>query len=274
MNPSHTPMRQLSRSLVLLMCAGTLAFAGCSGSSSGGPAAGTAVDLQGIWKIWATETGQVEAGPAVLFLSVTGATISGAVVSGTANGSSFEFTSNVQNGIATAQGTLSTTTNGAGTYVTTKTDGTKVTGTFRMEKFSPAGFLSVRGAVLGQTVTHQSSKAVGIRKYLDPAHTQLIECELVTGSVGLSFELDFAPKNLAVGRLTAGLGPQDVAVAVEFSTGSVSARALAVSGTIDVTTYDATSFVGTFTLNLDTGDTVTGIIDVKFDIDALHPFGA
>ncbi len=261
------------RSLFLLIGAGTMALAGCSPNPLSVPPPGTETDLNGVWRVWTTEAGQVEVGPAALFLSVSESTISGADLLGTANGSTFQFAAAVKDGTTAVEGTLTTATTGAGTYTTTKTSGPTITGTFRIAKFSPTGFFSVNGSILGQTITHETNEAVGILKFLDPARTKLIETEVVTGSVGLNFELDFDPTNLEIGNLTAGMGDNDAGVAVEFSTGASSARAIAIGGTIIVTDYDASEFAATFTLNLDTGDSVTGVIDVHFDIEALHPFG-
>jgi len=261
------------RSLVLLISAGTMMLAGCSRSHSSAPPLGTAKDLQGVWKVWTTVPGETELGPAALFLWVAASTISGADLSGTVDGSTFEFTAAVKDGTTDVEGTLTTATTGSGTYTTVKTTGPKITGTFRIQKFSPMGIFSVTGSALGLAITHETDEAVGIRKFRDPALTELIEVEVVTGSLGLNFELDFDPTNLAVGVLAVGTGVNDVGVAVEYSTGTSSGLAIAIGGTINVTDYDALGFAATFSLNLDTGDFVTGVIDVQFDIEALHPFG-
>ena len=67
-------------------------LAGCTRKHSSPPSLGTAKDLQGIWKVWTTEAGHVDLGPAALFLWVAQSTISGADLSGTVDGSTFEFT--------------------------------------------------------------------------------------------------------------------------------------------------------------------------------------
>ena len=131
-----TPMRPRLRSLVLLISAGAMTLAGCSRSHSSAPPLGTEKDLQGVWKVWTTAAGESEVGPAALFLWVSASTISGADLSGTADGSTFQFTANVLDGTTDVEGTLTTATTGTGTYTTVKTTGPKITGTFRIQKFS------------------------------------------------------------------------------------------------------------------------------------------
>ncbi len=132
------------------MCAATLGFTGCSGSSSSPAPLGTALDLQGFWKIWTTETGEDEVGPAALFFSVSGAKIHGADLSGTVQGNTFEFVAVVlDGGLTHVDGTLTTAISGQGTYTVRKVNGSDVTGTFRMTKFAPTGTFSVTGSIRG-----------------------------------------------------------------------------------------------------------------------------
>jgi hypothetical protein len=257
------------------MCAATLGFTGCSGSSSSPPPLGTALDLQGFWKIWTTETGEGEVGPAALFLSVSEAKIFGADLSGTVQGNTFEFVAVVLDGGRTqVDGTLTTAISGQGTYTVRKVKGLDVTGTFRMMKFAPTGTFSVTGSIRGTKITHSTDLAVGIRKFTDPAKTALVEVEVLTGSMDLDFEMDFESANLALGVLNVGTGPSDLGIAIEVSTGTYAARPIAVGGTVNVTKYDPSGFTMTFTLNLNTGDSLSGNIDVRFDIDAFHPPGS
>jgi hypothetical protein len=233
------------------------------------------LDLQGFWKIWTTETGEGEVGPAALFLSVSEAKIFGADLSGTVQGNTFEFVAVVSDGGRTqVDGTLTTAISGQGTYTVRKVNVSDVTGTFRMVKFTPTGTFSVTGSIRGTKITHSTDLAVGIRKFTDPAKTALVEVEVLTGSMDLDFEMDFEdPANLALGVLNVGTGPSDLGIAIEVSTGTFAARPIAVGGTVNVTKYDPSGFTMTFTLNLDSGDTLTGNIDVRFDIDAFHPPG-
>jgi hypothetical protein len=274
MNSTCTPSRRLVSSLAFALFLALVALVSCSSRSSGAPAFGTAVDLQGFWKIWTTEPGQAEMGPAALFLTVSGSDISGADLSGTINGSKFEFKASVlENGTTAVVGTLTTAITGGGTYTVAKPNGSTVTGTFRMLKFLPTGEFTIKGSVLGTPISHTSKMAIGSRKYSDAARTQLNEVEILTGSASLDFEMDIDPTNFTIGTLVAGTGSKDVVVALELSNGTVSIRPTAIGGSITVTKYDPTGLSAIFNLRLNTGDTVTGSMNVRFDIEAFTPPG-
>lgn len=230
--------------------------------------------MQGFWRIWTTEAGASEVGPAALLFTVSGSAISGADLTGTVTGNAFEFRASVlESGTTTATGTLSTAITGGGTYIVEKSSGSTVKGTFRMIKFVPTGEFSITGSVLGTSITHTSKMAVGSRKYTDAGRTQLSEVEILTASAGLDFEMDIDSTNFTLGALVAGTGPKEVIVALELSNGTFSIRPTAIGGSINVTKYDATGLTAIFNLRLNTGDTVTGSLNVRFDIEAFVPPG-
>ena len=245
-------------------------FTGCSSSSSGysGDTNTTSSSLAGLWKIWPTPAGQIEFGPEWEYFETSGAAVSGVSLTGTINGNSFTVTLTDGGDTTEVVGSMTSPTTATGTFTHTPSAGSPETGTFRMEKFTPTGTFSVSGTISGTDITHSSTTAFAGQEYSDPGKTVLSEIEMSCADGTLKLEIDFQPANLAVGVLPVGTGPGQVDVEVSFESLAVNLRPRATGGTLTVTKYDATGFTGTFSLDLDTADTITGTFDVAFDIQS------
>ena len=244
------------RKLVPFVLLGILS--GCGGSSGGG--GGTPATMAGYWKIW-VDDGTGEIGPIPVYFEQTGSALDGPFMIGTVSGSNFTITVQEPGELAV---TLSGTTNGTTAQGTFSVPGAFI-GTFRMETLQPTGTMTVSGAISGEPTGINTTTAVGVREYSDPALTMLTEVRLVCLDANLEFQLEFDPVGLAVGTLNVGGG---VTVEVDYTSDTVSLDPLGTSGTVTVTQYDASGFAGTFNITLDTTDVITGTFDVSWDIDS------
>jgi hypothetical protein len=156
----------------------------------------------------------------------------------------------------TASGTLSIT-------------GSSLTGTFRMQAFTPTGDLSMTGSVGGVATTLNATTACGRREYSDTGLTQLTGVELCSDDAVVRVHVDIGAAGLGVGALPVGGGGLDVELS--YDTGVAQVELSASGGTFTVTSYDANGMMGTYTLNFPGGGSVSGSFDVAWDMNAFIP---
>lgn len=244
---------------------GAIMLAACGGG--GGGSAPPSQDLTGYWLLYLTPNGAPnETGPSAVYLSQTGATISGAGTTGSMSGDSFTMVSSGGSFVAQFNGTASATSaSGSATF----TGGLSGTGTFRLERFAPTGTVTVTGTIDTETVDITSTTAIGSRDYTDLLLSNLDEVEICAADATQQIEIDFSPPfSLAVGALSV---PTTVDAVVLFRRGTSVIETNTSSGTLTVTQYDSDGFAGSFSLTLAAGGTITGTFDVAFDIASYDP---
>jgi hypothetical protein len=244
--------------------AGVLFLCGCSYS---GAASVPPVDVAGLWKFWTTPEGEAEVGPTVIHFAQDGSVLDSVDTTGLVEGNRLTWHPHVSD--------LTTSRTYLGTAVADLADGTfTVTGlspsagTWRAQRFVPAGTISVDGGVGGIAVAADGAAAFGARRYSDALLTTLAEVTVVLLDADRRLELRFGPVGLAVGTLDV---PAVATVTVSLETDEEERLLAAVTGTLEVSKYDGTGFAATFTLDLGGGEIVTGSFDVPFDVSAYIP---
>ena len=239
-----------------------LALVACGGGSDAAP---PTEDLTGFWQLFLTPAGSTtETGPSAVYLSQTGAIITGAGTVGTMSGASFSMTVDSGGLVASFQG-LATASSATGTV--TLSGPFQATGTFRLARFAPTGTFEVSGTIDGVMVDLTTTAGYGSLDYADFALTLLDEVEIGAADAHQQIEIDFSPNGLNVGTLGV---PSDITAVVLYRSGSSVTESTS-SGTVTITHYDANGIAGSFTLTLDSGDTIGGTFDVSFDIQSYDP---
>lgn len=238
-----------------------LTLVGLTSCSSGGSDA-PPIDITGYYKVWLQVGTSPETGPLAAYFSSTNGVVDGPSLTGTVAGSSFVISQVLPGITLDLTGAMTGPDNGNGTL---RVAGFNTTGSFRLERYAPAGTLSVTGNVGGQPTGVASTTAIGLRDYTDEAKTNLEVVSVLSTATDLRFEISFAPAGLAVGTLTPGT---DVNVVVAYTSDALINEYNGTGGTVTITKYDNTGLTGTYTISLDSGDTVTGAFDVAFDLEA------
>lgn len=232
-------------------------------SSGGGSGGATPTSLAGHWKVWLGIGGQ-EIGPFPVCLTQSGALIDGANLTGTMNGNSFTVTSSAFLGFGLElNGTLA----GAGAQGTFSLTGVPLSGTFRMEPYTPDGTLTLNGTIESIPVTIDATTATGVREYSDPQFQNLAEIELSFGDGDVFLELSFGP-SLGVGTFPIGGG---VGCEIGYVSDLAQHDVSAIGGSVTITRYDNDGMAGSFTIMMSGGNELTGTFDVDWDFDSFEP---
>lgn len=233
---------------------------GCSGGSDSSP---PPADMSGNWLFYMTPPGGgAESGPEAVLITQNGASLNGAGMTGSISGNNFTMTADAVIFTLVLRGTVQGDS-GSGTLEIQGLTG--LTGSFRLQRFTPTGTLTANGSMQGRTVAVDTTTAAGARVFLDPGMTMLDQVEFVAMMPDSQFEIAIDASGVAVGTLAV---PGDVAVNVLYRGDAFSIEVQALGGSIEVLQYDASGFSGTFNLDLPAGDNVTGSFQVSFDFDA------
>lgn len=249
------------RTVVVLL---VLAAASCGGGGGGGTTT-PAFDLTGYWQLFATPTGAPEVGPIASYFMLTGNTLDGVALTGTASGSSVAFQADGGAFQLTATGTATSANSVNGAL--TLSGGLSGNGTFRLERFVPTGMLSASGTLDGNAVALTSTTAIGARNFSDQALTNQTAVALIATDAVTDFEIELSPMGLVVGTLSV---PGDITADVLLRTDTAIVDATVSSGTVVVSSYDMNGIAGMYTLTTSVG-TVTGMFMVDFDFDRYDP---
>ncbi len=263
-------MTFLRTALMALLIVG---LASCSGGYGGGSVLG--VSAQGHWMQYITITGDPngEIGPSGGYISQNGTSLNGVDQRGTLIGTLFTITTNENDltGPVDSVGTLSGDT-ASGTFVMQQ-GVPPIVGTFRMTRFMPVGTMVANGTVGGGTVNINATDAFCERHYTDVALTQLDAVVVKYRGRTSNFDLDISASGLQVGTLVVGT---DIFVDVEYETDAAENSSFGLTGTLDITQFDATGIAGTFNINLAGGGSVSGSFSCPINpgvlsIDAYYP---
>lgn len=237
---------------------------GCSGGSD--PAAPPTVDMTGHWMLYLTPTGGVETGPSATYIAQNGASINGPAMTGSVSANNVSIVSDPGIFVITFNGTANAT---QATGSMTISGIINATGTFRLERFTPAGTMDMTGSIQGVPINVINATTVaGSRDYLDQALTQLDCVEFALNDENVQIEVAIDVTGLVVGALNV---PGDVTISVLYRDDVNTIEEAVTSGTLTVNTYDGTSFEGTFSFTMTGGNTLTGAFDVTWDIDSYDP---
>jgi hypothetical protein len=244
-----------------------LAFAGATAcSGGGGGAAPAAFDFTGYWQLFLTPSGSAnEVGPLPAYFTQTGSTFGGVDVSGTMSASSFTITASGGDFTITLAGTATSADEGAGNA--TFSGAVTGSGTFRLQRYHPAGTMDASGSLDGHGISSTSTTATGMRKYSDVAHTTLTSVTVVLTDANVDLEIQLDASGLAVGALAV---PGTINASIVFRIDGAVVEATPSSGTVTVTRYDGAGIAGSYSLVTSLG-TITGSFDVSFDIASYEP---
>jgi hypothetical protein len=244
-----------------------LAFAGataCGGGGGGGAPA--TYDLTGYWQLFLTPTGSsTEVGPMPVYLTQTGSQFGGVDVSGTMNGASFSISASGGDFTVSLAGTATSGDEATGTVIFS--GAVTGNGTFRLERYQPAGTMDASGSLDGNTIASTSSNASGVRCYSDAGLTSLTSVYVVLADANIDLQITFDASGLAVGALSV---PGTIGVEILLRIDGAVVSATVSSGTVTVTQYDANGIAGSYSLTTSVG-TITGSFDVAFDIEEYDP---
>lgn len=252
-------------SRILAGVLGALALAACGGG--GGGSAPPSEDMTGYWLVYLAPSGAPdEVGPTPIYLSQTDAAIVGAGTVGSMSGNAFSLVANGGTFNVRFDGTATATTASGSVTFTGAISGS---GSFRLERFTPTGSVTVNGTIGTEAVDITTTTGIGSRDYTDVMLTNLEEVEVCAADATQQFEINFSPPSALAG--TSLSVPSAISANVVFRRGAAIVDTDASAGTLTVTSYGPNGFAGSFSLTLAAGGTITGSFDVSFDIACYDP---